>query len=68
MQMHGALSVARIFLVTLVITPLFVGSSRAQGTADSAYLGKFTLTQQIHWGKSSLPPGHGVIAEVGTTT
>jgi len=58
MQMHRSLSVARILLVALVITPLFVGSGRAQGTADSAYLGKFTLKQQIRWGKSSLCPGH----------
>ena len=58
MEMYRALSVARIFLVALVITPLFVWSGRAQGTADSAYLGKFTLKQQIRWGKSSLCPGH----------
>jgi len=47
-----------MFLVALVITPLFVGSARAQGTADSAYLGKFTLTHQICWGRSLLRPGH----------
>ena len=65
MQMHRALSVARIFLVALVITPLFVGRGRAQGTA---YLGKFTLTQQIRWGKSSLPPGHYTLTIVSSSS
>jgi len=68
MEMYRALSVARIFLVALVITPLFVWSGRAQGTADSAYLGKFTLTQQIHWGKSSLPPGHYTLTIVSSSS
>ena len=62
MQIHRALAVARMFLMALAITPLFVGSARAQGAADSAYIGKFTLTQQIHWGKSVLRPGHYTMA------
>lgn len=66
MQSHRVLAVTKMFLLALVMTPLFVSSARAQG-ADTVYRGKFTLTQQINWGKSVLRPGHYTmtIASIG---
>jgi len=58
MRTHRALAVTKLFLVALVMTLLFAGRTRAQGAADSAYIGELTLTKQIHWGKSVLRPGH----------
>ena len=58
MRTHRVLAATKLFLVALVMTLLFVGRTRAQGTADSAYLGKLTLVKQIHWGRSILNPGH----------
>jgi hypothetical protein len=62
MRTHRSLAITKMFLLALVMTLLFVGRIRAQGAADSAYLGKFTLAKQIHWGKSVLRPGHYTIA------
>ena len=66
MQSNRVLAVAKMFLAALVMTPLFVGSARAQG-ADSVYRGTFTLTEQINWGKSVLLPGRYTmtIASIG---
>jgi hypothetical protein len=52
-----AIAISKLFLAALVMTVVFVGRAQAQGT-DTVYRGTFTLTQQIHWGKSVLRPGH----------
>lgn len=57
MRAHRSLAITKMFLVALVMTLLFIGRGQAQGT-DTVYRGTFTLTQQIHWGKSVLRPGH----------
>jgi len=47
-------------LVAALLTSLcFVGNARAQG--PPAYVGTFTLTNQIHWGKGVLQPGNYTI-------
>lgn len=60
MRTHRALAPTKMFLVALVMTLLLVGRAQAQGT-DMVLLGKFTVSQQIHWGKSVLRPGHYTI-------
>ena len=52
-----AIAISKLFVAALVMTVVFVGRAQAQGT-DTVYRGTFTLTQQIHWGKSVLRPGH----------
>jgi hypothetical protein len=52
-----ASAITKLFVAVLVMTVVFVGRAQAQGT-DTVYRGTFTLTQQIHWGKSVLRPGH----------
>jgi hypothetical protein len=49
--------IARTALVVAsLLTSVFsVGTARAQG--PPAYAGTFTLTNQIHWGKTALQPG-----------
>ena len=48
-------------LVTVLLASFFCpGNARAQGVSP-AYVGKFTLTQQIHWGKGVLQPGNYTI-------
>jgi hypothetical protein len=48
-------------LVAALFTSLFFGgSARAQGQSP-AYVGKFALTNQIHWGKCVLQPGNYTI-------
>ena len=54
---HRAPAATKMFLVALVMTLLVVGRAPAQGT-DTAFLGKFTVSQKISWGKSVLRPGH----------
>ena len=57
MRTHRALAPTKTFLVALIMTLLLVGRAQAQGT-DMVLLGKFTVSQKIHWGKSVLRPGH----------
>jgi hypothetical protein len=45
-----------LLLVALFASLFFAGTARAQAQSP-AYVGKFTLTQQIHWGKTVLQPG-----------
>jgi hypothetical protein len=46
-----------VLLVTGLLASLFfAGTARAQGQSP-AYAGKFTLTQQVRWGKDVLQPG-----------
>jgi hypothetical protein len=46
---------AKMCLVALVMTLLWVGKAQAQGT-NTAFLGRFTVSQQIRGGKSVLRP------------
>jgi hypothetical protein len=52
-----AIAITKLFLAALAMTLVFAGRAQAQG-ADTVYRGTFTLTQQIHWGRSVLRPGH----------
>lgn len=57
---------ARALLVAALFTSLFfVFTARAQGQSP-AYVGKFTLAYQIHWGKSVLQPGNYTITVKST--
>ena len=61
--MSRKLSVAgtRTMLLAVLLTSLcFVGTARAQGQSP-AYVGKFTLSYQVVWGKSALQPGNYTI-------
>ena len=49
-----------VLLAALFTSLFFVGTARAQGQSP-AYTGKFTLTNQIHWGKCVLRPGNYTI-------
>jgi hypothetical protein len=49
-----------LLVVALVASFFFGGGARAQGVSPT-YVGKFTLTQQIHWGKGVLQPGNYTI-------
>jgi hypothetical protein len=49
-----------ILVAVLLTSLLSVGTARAQGQSP-AYVGTFTLTNQIHWGKSVLQPGNYTI-------
>jgi len=46
----------KMLLAALVLSLLFVGTARAQGDL-TVYFGKFTLAQEVQWGKSVLQPG-----------
>ena len=49
--------VGSTFLLAALLTSLFfAGTARAQAQ-HPAFVGKFTLTQQTHWGQSVLRPG-----------
>jgi hypothetical protein len=51
-----------MLVATLLTSLFFVGTAPAQIRA--AYVGKFTLTSQVHWGKSVLQPGNYTITIV----
>jgi len=44
------------FLVAMTASLLFVGAARAQDVS-TRFVGKFTLTSPVQWGKSTLQPG-----------
>ncbi|MGH9746763.1 MAG: hypothetical protein ACRD59_11715 [Candidatus Acidiferrales bacterium] len=56
MRKNQRMAGTALLVVALVASFFFGGSARAQGVSP-AYVGKFTLTQQIHWGKAVLQPG-----------
>ena len=66
MRTNQILTGIKMMLATLVLSLLFVGTARAQGDL-TVYFGKFTLTQQVQWGKSVLPPGNYTITIKSTT-
>ena len=47
---------ATFCLAVLAASMIFAGAARAQAVSP-AFVGKFTLSSTIHWGKSTLPPG-----------
>jgi hypothetical protein len=47
-------SIGRLLAIALVTSWMFVALANAQ----SGYQGKFTLSSQVHWGSSALPPGN----------
>ena len=51
-----SISLRLLTLGALLTSLFFAGTARAQDQSP-AYVGKFTLTQQIHWGKTVLQPG-----------
>jgi hypothetical protein len=51
-----SISLRLLTLAALLTSLFFVGTARAQGQSPT-YVGKFTLTYQIHWGKTVLQPG-----------
>ena len=55
-----SISLRLLTLAALLTSLFFVGTARAQGQSP-AYVGKFTLMYQIHWGKSVLQPGNYTI-------
>ena len=59
MQGNRKLTETTLLAAALLTSLFFVGTARAQG--PPAYIGKFTLTDQIHWGKSVLQPGNYTI-------
>ena len=66
MRTNQTLTGIKMTLATLVLSLLVVGVARAQGDL-TVYFGKFTLTQQVQWGKSVLQPGNYTITIKSTT-
>jgi hypothetical protein len=62
-----SISLRLLTLAALLTSLFFVGTARAQGQSP-AYVGKFTLTYQIHWCKSVLQPGNYTITFKSTGT
>lgn len=56
--MYRKLSILRatFLLAALAATLILAGTTRAQAISP-AFVGKFTLTSTVHWGKGTLPPG-----------
>jgi hypothetical protein len=48
---------ATFFLAALAASLVLAGPARAQNISPR-FVGKFTLTAPVHWGKSTLPPGN----------
>ena len=57
---------SKMLFAALLMSLFFVGTAQAQ-TDLPAYVGKFTLTDQIHWGNSVLQPGDYTIT-IGSTS
>ena len=60
MQRNQRMAGTALLVAVLLTSLFFVGTALAQGQSP-AYVGKFTLTYQIHWGKSVLQPGNYTI-------
>src|SRR3984885_6688018 len=56
-----------LLMVALFASLFFAGAARAQSQAP-AYVGKFTLTHQIHWCKTVLKPGKYTVSLNSTVT
>jgi hypothetical protein len=60
MQRNRGLTETAVLVAALITTLLFVGIARAQAQSP-VYVGKFTLSYQVVWGKSVLRPGNYTI-------
>jgi len=60
MQRNRKVTETALLVAALLTSLLFVGTARAQGQSP-AYVGKFTLSYQVVWGKSVLQPGNYTI-------
>ena len=60
MRKNQRMAGTALLVVALVASFFLAGSARAQSVSP-AYAGKFTLTQQLHWGKGVLQPGNYTI-------
>ena len=60
MQRNRKLTETTLLVAALLTSLLVVGTPRAQGQSP-AYVGKFTLSHQVVWGKSVLQPGNYTI-------
>jgi len=56
MERNRRMAGIAVLLTALFTSLIFVGGARAQGQSP-AYAGQFTLTSQIHWGRTVLQPG-----------
>ncbi|HET6929366.1 MAG TPA: hypothetical protein VFI45_03530 [Candidatus Acidoferrum sp.] len=57
---------ATFLLAALAASLILAGSARAQGISQ-VFVGKFTLTSTVHWGKGTLPPGSYTLRIDSTT-
>jgi len=57
MNFKRSIQQATFLLAALVASLTLAGAARAQYISPQ-FVGKFTLTSTIHWGKSTLPPGN----------
>jgi hypothetical protein len=60
MERNQRMTGTALLVAALFTSLFFVGTARAQGQSP-AYVGKFALTNQIHWGKCVLQPGNYTI-------
>ena len=56
MNLKRSILQATFFLTALAASLTLAGAARAQGVFP-VFVGKFTLTSTVHWGKTTLPPG-----------
>jgi hypothetical protein len=62
-----SISLGLLAVAALLTSLFFAGTARAQDL-HPVYVGKFTLTQQIHWGKSDLRPGDYTLTIMSTSS
>jgi hypothetical protein len=67
MERNQRMTGTALLVAALLTSLLFAGTAGAQGQSP-AYVGKFTLANQIHWGKSVLQPGNYTITIRSTGT
>ena len=67
MQRNQRMVGSTLLLAALFATLFFAGTARAQDKRP-VYAGKFTLTQQIYWGKSNLRPGDYTLTIISTSS
>jgi hypothetical protein len=56
MNLKRSILQATFFLAALAASLILASAARAQAVSP-VFVGKFTLTAPVHWGKSTLPPG-----------
>lgn len=67
MRRNQGMPGSKMLFAAILMSLFFVGTSQAQGGL-SAFVGKFTLTDQIHWSNSVLQPGDYTITIESTST